>query len=360
MTQPHPIAVIQTAKVNFQYGSEKPIKSQTTPTKFINVKSDITNRIEQFELLTKCSMKNHSLTDDETKTVEKFKEIAKRDILCSAISPDFLSTHDDEIRHETTYDALLTFITDVIGTQTNTMKIAAAEQQLQNATRNVMENEKWTRFYDRIKRYASEVSTKSDIQHYLITNAFRKNMTPRLKTFLLEQGKTELDTKTTASFLDEMKKYKRDINISEIEINGATKQIAEVCTQNRQLQAQNEALHNKIDSLQTEMHKKIAEAVNQTKLELFKLTANPKKTVTNGDHQHNHNVRSSNNSHQPAGNQYPTHWELNKYGRPIVCRKCGVRGHKDENCRGLVKCHICHQTGHSKYICPNKTNQSKN
>ena len=360
MTQPHPIAVIQAAKINFQYGSEKPIQSQTSPTKFINIKSDIKNRIEQFDLLTKCAISSHSLSEDDTKTVQKFKEIAKRDILYSAISPDFFSKHDDEIRHETTYDTLFSFITDVIGTQTEKMKIAAAEKQLQNATRNVTENEKWNRFYDRIKRYASDVSTQGDIQKYLITNAFKKNLTPRLKTFLLEQGKTDLDTKATAIFLDNMNKHKSDVNISQIEIEGATKQIAEVCKQNTQLQIQNEDLHDKIDSLQTQMQRMITEAVNQTKLELFKINANPKNTITDRDHPQNHSVQRSDRSHQSTNNQYPTHWELNQYGRPFTCRKCGVRGHKDENCKGLVKCYICHKTGHSKYICPNKTRQSKN
>ena len=73
MTQPHPIAVIQAAKINFQYGSEKPIQSQTTPTKFINIKSDIKNRIEQFGLLTKCAISSHSLSEDDTQnTMMKF------------------------------------------------------------------------------------------------------------------------------------------------------------------------------------------------------------------------------------------------------------------------------------------------
>jgi len=137
-TQAHLVTVIQTAKISFQYGPEKPIQLGTTATKYINVKSDITDRIEKFDLLIECLIENYSLTAEDRQTIEQFKETAKRDILYSAISTDFLSKHD-EIRHETTYDTLFAFITNAIGT----------------------ENEGWTRFYDRIKRYTNDVSTSS-------------------------------------------------------------------------------------------------------------------------------------------------------------------------------------------------------
>ena len=153
-TQPHLVTVIQTAKISFQYGPEKPIQLGTTATKYINVKSDITDRIEKFDLLIECLIENYSLTAEDRQTIEQFKETAKRDILYSAISTDFLSKHD-EIRHETTYDTLFAFITNAIGTETD--KTLEAHQQLKDVT----ENERWTRFYDRIKRYTNDVSTSS-------------------------------------------------------------------------------------------------------------------------------------------------------------------------------------------------------
>ena len=50
---------------------------------------------------------------------------------------------------------------------------------------------------------------------------------------------------------------------------------------------------------------------------------------------------------------YPAHWEINKYGKPFRCRKCGIIGHRTESCRGnsQVSCHNCGKIGHMKFVC---------
>jgi len=366
MAQPHPIAVIHTAKTNFQFGSDKPIYLQTTPSNFVTIKTDIKNIIEQYDVLTTSAIKSQSLQENEKTTIEKFRNIGKRDILYSALAPDFIQKYQDEIRHETTYETLLSFIAEVIGSQSDKQKIAAAQRQMDSATRSVNENERWTRFYERIKRYANNISDKSEIREYLITNTFNRNVTPKLQTFLLEQGKTNLTTEGTAQFLDQMKKYKNDVVINQIEMGEATKQMAEVCKQNTQLQTQNQALHDKIDSLQSNMQQMIADAINQTKMEVNKIKATPKNTITGSDQPRNqpryqpHYHPRNHYKRQTSNNEYPVHWELNKYGTPVRCSKCGVKGHSEQKCQGKVRCYNCQQMGHIQSRCPKQTPVSKN
>ena len=52
-------------------------------------------------------------------------------------------------------------------------------------------------------------------------------------------------------------------------------------------------------------------------------------------------------------------WELNKFGVPIICDKCGWKGHKTKDCWGLIRCVNCNERGHAITICPKLTTTTK-
>ena len=60
-------------------------------------------------------------------------------------------------------------------------------------------------------------------------------------------------------------------------------------------------------------------------------------------------------NNQNRASSYPPHWEINRYGKPFRCQKCGILGHRTESCRGnaQITCHACNQTGRLKFVCPN-------
>jgi len=215
MSQLHPIACIQQAIRNFQFPSIKPIKLSTTPTNFTSIKMDIENRIAQYNILTTSSINTHSNDEksvekkDETeKDLKNFQDIGRREILHSALHQDFLVKYEDDVRHETSYDKLLGFITEIVGSQSEKQKISEAKKQLQCATRNVYDNERFVRFLEKLKRVAEPISDNSEIKKYLITEAFHNNINRGLRTFLHEHEKSDTSIENIAAYLDRMNKHK--------------------------------------------------------------------------------------------------------------------------------------------------------
>jgi len=345
----HPIACIQQAKQNFQFGIQKPVKLRTTPTNFVSIKKDITNRIAQYNGLTSASMKEHSLETD--KDILQFQEIGRRDILHSAFGQEFLQKYEADIQHEQTFEKLLLFVTEIIGHQTEKQKIKEAKAELESATRNIEHDERFTRFLDKLRRIAQPISNNEEIRSYLITEAFHKNINRGLRTFLHEHEKNNESIDDIAKYLDRMNKHKTS-HVNQLEIDVATKKISELCLQNDKLQSQNHTIEEKLDNLKLEMQQMIAAAIAHSTTELNKIGAT--KTVEA------HNQRPGNKTTSKAGTRqsYNPRWELDRFGAPIQCNKCGWKGHKAANCLGLIRCSLCREQGHAITICPKRKTNS--
>jgi len=359
----HPIACIQQAKHNYQYGNDKPIKLKTTPSSFVSVKSDIQNRIKQFNHLTTASMAEHTAKDtSETTELKGFQDIARRDILYSAISQDFISKYTDDIDHEETYEKLLQFIVEIVGSQTEKQRINEAKLKLNTANRNVEDNERFVRFLDKIKRIADPISSNEEIKKYLVIDAFNKNINRGLRTFLHEHEKSDLSVEETAKYLDKMNKHK-SVQVNQIDIDVATRKIEELCDQNTKLQSQNSSIEEKLDSLKTEMKQMIAAAIAQSTIEINKIQTAKKRSPAEAEQSTTRAAANHGHPHfraQPARRQFK--WELDRFGKPIICNKCGWKGHKAADCLGLIRCSKCHEQGHVISICPKlaQNTQAKN
>ena len=323
MSKIHPIACMQQAKHNFQYGSDKPIKTKLTPANFASIKSDIINRIKQFDCLTKASLVEHSLENDQE--LLEFQKIARRDILHSAIDPHFLSKYSDDIEYENTFDSLLQFISEIIGSQSDKQRVAEAKTKLQSASRNIDDDERFVRFLDRLKRIAGPISTNEEIKKYLITDSFHKNLNRSLRTFLHEHEKSDASIENIAAYLDRMNKHKTS-HINELEIV-ATKKMAELCEQNQQLQAQNSSIEDKLDLLKAEMKQMIAEAMAQSAMEINRIETSNKSSRNYQSGKLFTNRDQKTFQRQNSYRQINPKWELNKFGVPITCNKCGWKGH---------------------------------
>jgi len=150
-----------------------------------------------------------------------------------------------------------------------------------------------------------------------------------------------------------MNKHKTS-HVNQLESDGATKKIHELCDQNAKLQSQNHTIEEKLDSLKIEMKQMIASAIAQSTIELNKIAAT--KTAESN------NQRSANKPRnfgpRPPRQSYSPRWELDRFGVPIQCNKCGWKGHKAANCMGLIRCSHCREQGHAISICPKRKNDS--
>jgi len=378
----HPAACIQMARSNFEFNSLKPIKLRLLPSTFETVKDDISNRIEQFDCLTNNSIENSGLLADEKTTVKKFQENARREILVSAFDEEFAAKYKEEITYEKTYATLLKFVKEIIGSQTVRQKSAEAEKRLNNEVRKIDDEEKFERYLARIERYASEVSSVTEVRNFLIDNTFRKNLTPSIMRFLQEQEKTDKSAKEIATFLDDRYKYKKSVSVNSIELAGATEKINELFKQNAELHQQNSKLFQKMDAMQNDMKMMFMEAtqprtedpsINFTNNigDVHKLQTSKSKPPysrapmarpgpSNERLATQQNQSNSRMIRPETAKFYPSHFEMNRYGAPFRCRKCGVLGHRDENCRGTsLVCKLCKKEGHISFACPtNKTQKN--
>jgi len=375
----HPAACIQMARSHFEFNSLKPIKLRLLPSIFETVKDDISNRIEQFDCLTNNSIKNSGLSGDDETKVKRFQENARREILVSAFDGEFVTKYKEEISYEKTYASLLKFVEEIIGSQTARQKTAEAEKRLNNAVRKMDDEEKFERYLARIERYANDVSSVTEVRNFLIDNTFRKNLAPSIMRFLHEQEKSDKTAREIAKFLDDRYKYKKSVSVNSIELAGATEKINELFKQNAELHQQNSNLFQKMDAMQNDMKMMFMEAtqprtedsVNFTnnigdinKLQTAKLKPSYSRApMARPGRSNEHPSTQQNNSNDrtiktETAKSYPTHFEMNRYGAPFRCRKCGVLGHRDENCRGTsLICKLCKKEGHISFVCPTKQTQ---
>ena len=332
----HPAALIVQARTNFEF-TEKRISTKLRPNEFSIVKEEIEKRIRHYNCLTNAAITCHNLQSDTD--IQSYQDDGRRQILLSTLSLDFLGKYNEEIHYEKTYSDLLKFISDTIGIQSEKQKTEEAEERLSSVTRHISDDEKFERLLERIKRIAKNASNNTDVQNYLVEAAFRKNLSTRHISFLREHEKTDLSIEKVAKYLDKMKKNVRESSVNSLELSSTNNKISELYEQNFHLQTSNNELHKKFDTLQTEMERLMAMLQGQA--------SQIQSTPTNKEINH---IKG-----KSQANFQKRNWIKPK----ITCEKCGLWGHKEGNCWG-PKCPICKKDGHSKFICPQEPQLSKN
>ena len=336
----HPVMAIQSGVQQFSFKTQ-PITLRLEPGEFDLIKTKINTEVNKYNNFTKATIEQFDLASDEE--IKKYQEDGKRDILFSALSSDFLGKYHADLIYEDTFEKLFKFINDVIGTQSSATRKKVAEERMANLTRDTEADEKFSRFLIRLQRLAKLVTETQVIQDFLVNKHFQNAISPSLRSFLREREKNTDTPEKIAEFLDNLGKNKKTADLNSLEFAGTQSVIKEM----------HEKFDAKFDALQSEMR------------EILRLQRSQ-----NSDSQFAelHAVKSvkpqvKKNSQVMKSEDFPPHWELNRYGRPFRCRKCGLRGHRDENCRGTnLSCRICQAVGHIAPACPKRSlnNMSKN
>ena len=366
----HPIAAITQATTAYSYPSNnQPIKIGLDPIDFVLIEEQMKSRIKKYDLLTDAAMTSHSLTDDTT--ILLHQDEGKRDIVKSAFNKEFADRYKNEIRWQKTYENLLEFLKEVIGVKSKEQKSETAAKQLTEATRMIDEDEKYERFLNRLKHIATDIDEVETTKTYLVEVEFKKNLTRANTAFLKENhfGK-EKSCLEKARYLDQMDKHRKPLSVNSIDITASTelKELREMYKESQLRQTQMYEQMHALTVLMKNKSIKQDDAIDRNThsiIEVNKIsTSRPRQHITNSAIQPHTTPqnRSFNKQHsrlenpqQHNVNNYPEHWEINRYGAPYRCRRCGIRGHRDLNCKGTDKsCDECGQIGHIKPACPKR------
>lgn len=367
----HPIELLQTFEDNFRCLSPK-VLPKMTKRKIQDIKSEFDDSLERMEFLYKSAIAAHNITSNEEKNKLDmlFKKTRKR--LCmSLISAEFEQKYERELRQVTGSREFFALLSEIFGTLTEKEKVRKAKEDLQEITRNADEEETFTRFLTKVTILAKEASKNCNIlcKHYE-EDAFDKCLTPELRRYLLDQGMNDKDAKTTAEYLDKMKKHRKKATVRA------------VSAQEIILQEQVNALTIQITNLPALIKESLGTSMMSEKIErLERELAYVNKIGGRGDQRNQPEERRSaprlqeqSQTRQPAEQRhndyrqqeikpregsYPSNFEIGPSGYPYRCHTCGVLGHRSFNCRGTsLICRICNRRGHIQAACPTK--MSKN
>lgn len=324
----HPVIAIQTAVQNFSLRT-KPITLKLKPGEYEKISEKITQEVQKYSSFTNATIKEFGLETDQT--IQKFQADGKRDILLSALAPDFIEKYQSEIYYEDSYEKLKNFVAEIIGSQSAKTRSKAAQDEMSKLTRDSASEEKFLRFFTRLSRLAKIVTDDQSVQKFLLAEHFERSLSPALKTFLHEQGKASEEPETIAKFLDKMNKFKRSVDLHSVELTETKEEI-------------HAFMQEKFDQLQAEMRKILDFQKNANLQYSADINAITKKPTPK---------QSVQDRHRNDYETFPPEWELNRFGRPFRCRKCGVRGHRDFNCKGTtLTCRLCKKVGHIQPVCP--------
>ena len=334
----HPMECMQIARTTYGFNGKPIIKLGVSKDRSTQIFDQIDFALDQFNFTVDASIEKFQLTQcDKT---EKYKIHNQLELIKSAIDTQFLAKYESDIFFIKTPEELIALLKKLVGTISPQQKQENARIQLAEATRRVDEEEEFEQFYTRLSHLARASNDNKTIQEFLLQNTFEKALNANHRQFLIDQDQTNLDLLEKAKYLDKRNKHKKQIRINEIDttannaiqmelinqMSALTTKIAELSTQNATFATQNAAFE----------------------AEIFKLKTQPKRQNFLIHQPHHTKLKTAQNDRS-----IPSQWELNKYGKPYRCRKCGLLGHKDEKCRGThLTCRKCNKVGHIAPACP--------
>ena len=271
----------------------------------------------------------------ETKTsIWKIIKNGKYEILKSAIATDLNEKYKIQLRSFTEYEKLKKYLESIFRSSLSKNDVIRnTRRKLEECVRFSEDNETFNLFLGRLELIAETLKEKSseETAEIFIRDAFFRNLSPQLKTFLSDNGKKDLSVTEMAKFLDEREKYHSTsqartlakANVNHLESSSNSKAKEE--------KSEIEALKEQIAVL----------------TDLVKISLNPSAPEIN-------KVGVSGQKTPNLPHVQPRlGWKSRTNSRVVRCQECGVLGHSKENCRKTCRliCHRCGKMGHLQAVC---------
>ena len=321
------LLTIAKAVTIFEFTTGKPIKPGLKTEDAIFEIKQVDDRVKQFTSTADAVSEAANLKNDANVVSATAK--GRLRILISALDPSFIEKYRAQIQGFTTYENLKEFLGNIFATTLSAKeKVSNARTRLLNATRFAKENESFKVFLARIKLIAAPITVNTDqkVTDLLVEDAFRSNLSPTLKQFLIDHGQNDASLDHIATFLDDKKKHVFKVETNQVQVE----EIAELRSQ---------------IAILTDLVKTALVPQNDTNVDN---AANIYQVATTGSRKKTFVRRED--------------WEYKENGKPIRCGQCGLFGHAKSKCPRTctLVCHHCKKVGHLKAVCRAFKNLAKN
>ena len=353
----HPIELLEA----FEHNTE-PATKITINTNKRQLQSTITTiktKMERMQLIFQTSLNIHDIKNEERTAFEKEFRATRRAICLSYLDTKFREKYDDEFEDVKGSTDFYNLLNQIIGEVNPEEEARDARSKIKEIGRRVEENEKFARFYTRLEKLATTASKGNDtLKNHYLDEAFHSNLTPDLRRYLLDQGKSKISSKEIAVYLDSMKKNEKKVEIKAVNAEDTLlrEQVTALAHQFANLpqlleDSLGSSLKSMIDSKIDNMRREIADI---NKIQPVKETSREHKREPTYEQRNAIDTTSkyTRQNGQDSTDQRPQRQlERHADGTPITCHACGLKGHSKKNCRGTVICRNCGQRGHISAIC---------
>ena len=279
------------------------------------------------EIATEIAKSNSS---DTKASILKIINNGKFEILQSAIAPDLKAKYKIQLRSFTDYEKLKSYLESIFRSVISKNDIIKnSRRKLEECARFTEDSETFELFLSRLNLLAGPVKEQSgeEASDIFVRDAFFRNLTPQLHTFVWDNGKKDLSVAEIAKFLDERHKYQpfhvptpARANVNQVESFNANDDKSEI-----------EALRQQVSVL-TDL---VRSSFNPSAPDINKVTVSREKMPKD---------------------QHRAKWKARMNARPDRCQECGLMGHSKENCPKTCRsiCHRCGKVGHLQAVCRSK------
>lgn len=310
----------------FTYKSTKPLKIGLAPDHAAEELKTLKQRTDDFAAASNAVAENNNSKNDAT-VVAAIKR-GKLSIAKSALDASLLEKYFMQIKTFDDFDeGLEPFLKSVFRTTlTSKQKLEIARKKLLDATRFSKESESFTVFKSRLDIIAKPIIevAKEDAAKLLVEDAFRRNLSPSLKQYLVDHGYDDKTISEIATFLDGKQKHIYATSVNNLE----TSRIDELTLQ--------------INAL----------------TELVKTALISPKDVENCVDAEINKIGTKNPAPKAPFQNKRTDWVYKENGRPLRCQQCGLFGHHASKCPRdcTAVCHKCGRRGHLQAVCRSAKN----
>lgn len=246
----------------------------------------------------------------------------------------------------------LDFIAGLFQEESEEERAQRAKNSLESLSRNIDASETFKRFLNRINSVAGLITSNKTNQEFIVTEKFKKSISPANKSFLLDNLQWDNSVETIADYLDLRKRHLKSsssANVQKVEIQS---QISELIEKQSQLLAQQAKIfENTVAANQAraeEQSERLLDQISVLTAKISAMEANQGRDFAQRSFAPRLSAPPQNQGQSRSGPSQ-NQWRP----RSKFCRVCNTDEHWRSECP-KISCFVCGQLGHMAKNCKDR------